>query len=501
MSFRRNCNFCTPTRMSRRQWLSQLYNGVGSLALAAMAVPEIGRAADRSAINPLAARPQDFPAKAKSCIFIYMSGGVSHIDTFDYKPALQKMAGKRMPVVPGVAGQIETLLKSDNQIVPSPFEFAQFGKCGRYMNKLFEHMGPCVDDLAFMYGLEVTSNSHAAATMDVNTGAVEPGSPSVGAWVTYGLGTVNQNVPGYIVMQDPRGGPMNGAAVWESGYLPASYQGTKLRDVGSPIMDLQLPPGQTRAKERRDLDLIRWLDEQHAAKEVGADDLEARIASYELAFRMQTEAMDLVSVDKEPDYIKEMYGLNNPVTESFGRQCLRARRLVENGVRFVLLVHGYENGVESWDQHNQLHKFLSMRIEEVDRPVGALIKDLKQRGLFDQTLVSWSSEMGRLPIAEGAGMGALSSKVSVDMAKVGRGHNQYGMTSWLAGGGIRGGATAGATDEFGLKGIGDSLRVRDFHATVLHSLGLDDNALTYLNEGRFKKLTDTGGRVIKEILV
>lgn len=499
MSYQK-CHECSPSGSSRREWLSRMCNGVGSLAFAALAAPELGLGADRSAINPLAPRQPDFPAKAKSCIFIYMAGGVSHMDTFDYKPSLNKMAGKRMPVVPGVVGQIETLLKADNQIVPSPFEFAQFGQSGRYMNKLFENIGPNADDLAFLYGVEVTSNSHGAACLDVNTGALVPGSPSVGSWVTYGLGTENQNVPGYIVMQDPRGGPMNGAAVWSSGYLPGSYQGTRLRPIGTPIMDLALPQGQTREKERKDLDLLRWLNEQHAAKEATKDDLEARIASYELAFRMQTEAMELVSVEKEPEYIRKMYGLDNPVTESFGRQCLTARRLVESGVRFVLLIHGYENGIESWDQHNQLHKFLSMRISEVDRPVGALLKDLKQRGMLDHTLVSWTSEMGRLPIAEGAGMGALSSKVSVDLERVGRGHNQYGMVSWMAGGGVRGGATAGATDEFGLKGVGKSLRVRDFHSTVLHSLGLDDNALTYLHQGRLKKLTDTGGRVVKEIL-
>jgi hypothetical protein len=486
---------------SRREWLANWWNGVGSLAFAAMAAPEIGKAADASSKNPLLPKPQNFPAKAKSCIFLYMCGGVSHMDTFDYKPLLQKMAGKRMPMQSGVTGQIETLLKSDNQIVPSTFEFAQFGKSGRHMNKLFEHMGPLADDMAFLYGVKVLSNGHGPSTMDISTGSINQGNPSVGSWVLYGLGTENQNVPGYIVLQDPRGGPMNGPAVWGSGYLPGYYQGARLRPTGSPILDLSSPQGLTRNKEREELDLLRWLNEKHAAKETGGDDLEARIESYELAFRMQSEAMDLVSLDKEPAHIREMYGLNDPVTEPFGRQCLLARRLVESGVRYVLLTHGYENGVESWDQHNQLHKLLSQRIREVDKPVAGLLQDLKQRGLFDQTLVSWTSEMGRLPIAEGAGMGALSSKVSVDLERVGRGHNQYGMVSWLAGGGIRGGATAGQTDEFGLQGIGESLQVRDFHATVLHSLGLDDNKLTYLNQGRFKKLTDTGGRVVKEVLV
>ena len=455
-----------------------------------MAAPELGQAAEALAKNPLAPKPPHFPAKAKSCIFMYMSGGVSQVDTFDYKPTLTKMAGKRMPLQPGVSGQIEALLKANNQVLASPFEFAQFGQSGRHINKLFEQLGPTVDDLAFLYGVKVDSNSHGATTMHVNTGSIFQGNPSVGAWVVYGLGTQNQNVPGYIVLQDPRGGPMNGAAVWQSAYLPAAYQGTALRSSGTPILDLTSPPGVSRAKARQELDLLRWLNEQHAAKETAADDLDARIASYELAFRMQTEAMDLVNVDKEPEHIRKLYGLDDPIAAPFGRQCLMARRLVESGVRFVLLIHGYENGVQSWDQHNQLGEFLSQRVREVDRPVAGLVKDLKQRGMLNDTLVSWTSEMGRTPFAQGAG----------DIVKLGRNHNQYGMVSWMAGGGIRGGATAGQTDEFGLKGIGESLRVRDFHATVLHSLGLNDAALTYLHQGRFKRLTETGGRVVKEIL-
>jgi hypothetical protein len=413
------------------------------------------------------------------------------VDTFDYKPRINKDAGKRMPMQPGVSGQIEALLKAPNQLLPSPFEFAPFGRSGRYVNKMFEQLGPCVDDLAFLYGVKVDSNSHGASTMHINTGSVFQGNPSVGAWVAYGLGTENQNIPGYIVLHDRRGGPMNGAAVWQSGYLPAAYQGTALRTQGTPILDLDPPKGLTRERVRRELDLLRWMNEQHAAKDPAADDLEARIASYELAFRMQAEAKDLVSLSKEPEHVRKMYGLDDPVTEPFGSQCLLARRLVENGVRFVLLIHGYENGVQSWDQHNQLGEFLSSRIREVDRPVAALLKDLKQRGLLDETLVGWTSEMGRTPFAQGQG----------DIVRLGRNHNQYGLVSWLAGAGIRGGATAGETDEFGLKGIGDEpIRVRDFHATILHALGLNDAALTYLHQGRFKRLTDTGGRVLKGIL-
>ena len=263
----------------------------------------------------------------------------------------------------------------------------------------------------------------------------------MGAWVLYGLGSENQNVPGYIVLQDPRGGPVNGAAVWQSGYLPASLSGhraapNRIAHSGS------LPAARYDAeKVRRDLDLLRWINDKDAAQEKAADDLEARIASYELAFRMQSEALDLVDISKEPENIRRMYGLDNPITEPFGRQCLMARRMVEKGVRFVLLVHGYENGAQSWDQHNQLDELLTARIREVDRPVAGLIGDLKQRGMLDETLVTWTSEMGRTPIAQGAG----------DHSRLGRNHNQYGMVSWLAGGGIKGGATAGETDEFGLK--------------------------------------------------
>jgi hypothetical protein len=476
---------------TRRELLLNCWSGIGSLALAAL-MPDLATAADPSVKNPLAPKPQNFPAKAKSCIFMYMSGGVSQVDTFDFKPKLQKMGGQRMPMISEVSGQIEALLKADNQLLPSPFEFAPFGHSGRYINKSFEQFGPCVDDLAFLYGIKGDSNSHGASTMQINTGSIFQGSPSVGAWIVYGLGTENQNVPGYIVLQDPRGGPMNGAAVWQSGYLPAAFQGTALRTVGTPILDLLPPAGMTRERERKDLDFLRFLNERHAGKETRNDDLEARIAAYELAFRMQAEANDLVSIAKEPDHIRKLYGLDDPITAPFGGQCLLARRLIESGVRFVLLIHGYENGVQSWDQHNQLEEFLLLRMREVDRPVAALIKDLKQRGLFDQTLLAWTSEMGRTPMAQGTG----------DRKRLGRNHNQYGLVSWLGGGGIRGGATVGQTDDFGLSSVGDPIRVRDFHATVLHAMGLDDNALTFLHQGRYKKLTDDpppGGHVLEEV--
>jgi hypothetical protein len=469
-------------RFTRRLMLSRCFNGIGSLALTDLL---FRGAASGAAINPLAPKRPPIPAKAKSCIFIYLSGGMSQVDTFDYKPALQKYAGQPMPKIPGVEGEIEAFLKGKTQVLPETDPFQRVGQSGRQISSLFRHLGGCIDDLAFVRGIKVDSNNHSPATMHVNTGSVFQGNPSVGAWVVYGLGSENQNLPGYIVLHDPRGGPVNNSAVWQSGYLPATYQGTPLRPSGTPILDLESAKGVTREQARRELELLRWMNERHAAERASVDDLEARIASYELAFRMQTEAPSVVDISKEPEHIRKMYGLDQPETEAFGRQCLLARRMVEKGVRFVLLVHGWENGAYSWDHHRDIKKLLPQRVREVDQPAAALLKDLKQRGMFNDTLVAWTSEMGRTPFAEGG---------------AGRNHNQWGLVNWLAGGGIRGGADFGGTDDFGLRAAGSPIPIRDVHATILQQLGLDNHALTYLHEGRYKRLTDTGGRVIKEIL-
>jgi len=472
------------TPFSRREMLCHCFNGVGAIALSSFLAKDGWTASG----NSLAAKPPMIPAKAKRCIFLYMSGGVPQMDTFDYKPALEKYAGQPMPQVTGVEGtEIERYLRMPNVVIPSPFPFARVGKNGRYMSTLFEHLKDCVDDLAFVHGVKMDSNNHAPATMHVNTGSVFQTNPSVGAWVTYGLGTVNQNLPGYVVLQDPRGGPLNGEAVWQSGFLPASYQGTSLRRTGTPILALNLPPGQTRERERMQLDFLYKMNESHAAARLEADELEARIAAYELAFRMQTEAPEVVDSSKEPQYIQRLYGLDKPETAPFGKQCLLARRLVEKGVRFVLAIHGWENGALSWDFHSTLAPRLQARVREVDQPVTALLKDLKQRGLFEDTLVVWVSEMGRTPF---------------NNLTIGRNHNQYGMVTWFAGAGIKGGAEAGGpTDDFGLKSAHAPIPVRDVHATLLHQLGLDDKALTFLHEGRYKRLTDTGGSVLNGILV
>jgi hypothetical protein len=472
--------------LSRRDFLCRSWNGIGALALADLLAREAGAA---PFVDPMAAKPSHFPRKAKRCIFLFMAGGVSQMDTFDYKPALQKYAGGRLPKPPGVSGEIEGFLNSPHRTIPSPFEFKRYGQSGRYISTLFPNLAECVDDMAFVHGVHVDNNNHGPATMHVTTGSQLQGSPSVGSWVTYGLGSVNRDLPGYVVIQDPRGSPVNGSVVWGNGYLPASYQGTVFRSTGSPILDLDLPEGVSRVQQRREFDLIQKLNESHLQERSGASELEARIHAYELAFRMQTEAPGIVDLSREPESIKKLYGLDDPHTEGFGRQCLLARRLVEAGVRHTLVIHGVEIGRYSWDDHGNVKERIPQHAAEVDKPVGALLKDLKSRGLLGETLVVWASEMGRTPFIN-----------DLKSDKPGRDHNQYGLVMWMAGGDVKGGATAGAMDEFGIRALHEPVPLRDVHATILNLLGLDDKRLTYLHAGRFRKLTDIGGNVLKEIV-
>lgn len=472
---------------SRRQFLCRTCNGIGALALAGVLADELGAA--QLNINPMSVKPQHFPRKAKHCIFVFMGGGASQIDTFDYKPALQKYAGGRLPRLAGLSGEIAGFLEAPHRTIPSPFEFKPHGVCGRYISTLFPHIGECVDDLAFIYGVKVDNNNHGPATMHVNTGSQLQGSASVGSWITYGLGSPNQDLPGYVVIQDPRGSPVNGSVVWGNGYLPASYQGTSFRSKGSPILDLDLPNGIDRKQQRREFDLLKRLNEKHLDERPGSSELEARISAYELAFRMQAEAPRIVDLSRETEATKRMYGLDNPVTEGFGRQCLLARRLIENGVRYSLLVHGVEIGRYSWDDHGNIKERVPQHAAEVDQPIAALLKDLKSRGLLEETLVVWASEMGRTPFIN-----------DLTGEKPGRDHNQFGLVMWLAGGDVKGGATAGQTDEFGIRAVEEPIPIRDVHATILHLMGLDDRRLTYLHAGRFRKLTDIGGAVIQQVI-
>ena len=416
-----------------------------------------------------------------------MEGGVSQMDTFEYKPALEKYAGQQIPAPKDTVGEIATFAAAPNRVIPSYLKFKQHGESVRWVSDLLPNLADCVDDLAFVHGIKVDNNNHGPAVYHTLTGSQFPGSASIGAWVTYGLGSENQDLPGFIVLGDRRGAPIGGAGVWSNGFLPAAFQGTVFRPGKTPIVDLNPRPGIGKAQQRSELDLLRWFNEQHAGERSATGELEARIASYELAFRMQTEAPELVDLSRETEVTRKLYGLDDPDTAQFGRQCLLARRMVERGVRFVKVLHGA--GPDRWDDHGNIEGRLPKHCREVDKPVGALLKDLKSRGLLDETLVVWVSEMGRTPFDN-----------NLVTETPGRDHNQYAMVAWMAGGDVRGGATFGETDEFSVRAAGEEVPVRDLHATILHLMGLDQNQLTFLDAGRFKKLTDTGGRVIKEIM-
>ena len=476
---------------SRREFLSRSWNGIGALALGSLLAEELS-AEESVALNPLAVRAPHFRTKAKHCIFMFMAGGASHLDSFDYKPALKKLHNKPLSRIPNVgAGEMQGRLSFPHRVVASPFDFKPYGESGRYVSSLFPNIARHIDEIAFIYGIKTDNQNHGPSTLHVNTGDQFPGSPSVGSWVTYGMGSPNQDMPGYVVIQDPRGAPCNGAACWGNGYLPAAYQGTLLRADGPPILNLERAEGITRAQQRAEFDAVRWLNENHKRERAGSTELEARIQAYELAFRMQAEAPELVDISGEPEHVKSLYGLDDAKTAGFGKQCLLARRLVESGVRHTLLVHGVQIGGFSWDDHGNVEGRMINHSAEVDKPIGGLLTDLKQRGLLDDTLVIWASEMGRTPFVNGTSLGKTP----------GREHNQFALCMWMAGGEVRGGATAGGTDEFGLRSIlEEPIHVRDVHATLLALLGIDDKKLGYLHAGRFRRLTDIGGRVIGDII-
>ncbi|MEX2264545.1 MAG: DUF1501 domain-containing protein [Bryobacteraceae bacterium] len=464
--------------MNRRDFLTRSYIGLGGLALSNLMANES---------SPLLARPQHLAAKAKRCIFLFMEGGVSQMDLFDYRPALEKYAGKQFPMPEGTVGEIATFSAAPNRVIPAIAGFKRHGQSGRWMTDLLPNLATCADDMAFVNGIMVDNNNHGPAVYHTLTGNMFPGSASVGAWVTYGLGSENQNLPGFVVLGDPRGAPIGGSSVWGNGFLPAAYQGTIFRSGDTPIVDLRPRPEMTPQRQRQELDLLRWMNERHASERSSGGELEARIAAYELAFRMQTEAPELVDLSKETEATRKLYGLDDPVAATFGRQCLLARRMVERGVRFVMALHGA--GGDRWDDHGDVKGRIPKHCKEVDAPVAGLLKDLKARGLLDETLVVWASEMGRTPF---------DNNLVTD--KPGRDHNQYGLVVWMAGGNVRAGATFGETDEFGLKNIGAPVPLRDVHATILRLMGLDQDRLSFLHAGRYKKLTDIGGRVITEVL-
>lgn len=466
---------------TRRELLTNAYLGLGALPLIQLLGAETGPA------NPLAPKQQHVKAKAKNCIFLFMEGGVSQMDTFEYKPALWKYSGQQMPKAERTEGELATFSAAPNRVIAPFWDFKQHGQSGRWISDLLPHLAGHVDDLAFIHGVKVDNNNHGPAVYHTLTGTQFPGAASIGAWVTYGLGSENRDLPGFIVMGDRRGATIGGAGVWGNGFLPAAYQGTLFRNGATPIVDLNRPSGITETSQRRELDLLRWMNEQHREERTQTGELDARIASFELAFRMQARAPELVDLQSESDATKKLYGLDDPVTEPFGQQCLLARRMVERGVRFVKLLHGA--GGDRWDDHGAIQERVPIHCREVDKPIAGLLADLKSRGLLEETLVVWASEMGRTPFDN-----------NLTTEKPGRDHNQYGLVVWMAGGDVKAGSTFGETDDFSVRAAGEEVPIRDVHATLLHLLGLDQNRTTFLHAGRYKKLTDIGGRVINEIL-
>ncbi|HEV7225220.1 MAG TPA: DUF1501 domain-containing protein [Pirellulales bacterium] len=467
--------FCHRTR---REFLWQAGGAFTSVALAAMLDREgfLGSqavAADGATpfANPLAPKPPQFAAKAKSVIFLFMYGGPSHVDTFDYKPKLYELDGQTIPVKTKGRGGA----KSEGRVVGPKWKFKQCGQSGQWVSDLFPQLSTCVDDIAFIKSMTADSPIHGSAMLQMNSGRILSGSPALGSWVNYGLGSVNENLPGFVVMLDPSGGPISGAKNWSSGYMPATYQGTLMRSKGAPIVDLNLPEGMTKPIQRELLDALHEANGEHLASRIDNTNLAARIASYELAYKMQQYAPEAVDLSQESQATLELYGLDQERTLDFGRRCLFARRLVERGVRFVQLYSGGNHNDSNWDAHGDLEKNHNFHAGNTDRPIAGLLKDLRQRGLLDETLVVWGGEFGRQPTAEYA-MGT------------GRDHNAYGFTMWMAGGGIKGGQSVGATDELGAAAVEDPFHVKRLHATILHQLGLNPNVLSYFYGGLDQKL-------------
>jgi len=475
--------------VSRRDFLFRAGEGISGLALVALLQQDGLLAADGACSaeglqSPTAPRAPHFAPRAKRVISLFMSGGVSHVDSFDHKPELAKHHGKPLTG----KGRVQVRQGFPGPLMRSPFEFQRYGECGKPVSDLFPHIGSMADQIAFVHSCQGRSNDHVLAHYEWNTGSLLMGRPSVGSWVTYGLGSENQSLPGFVVIYDHRGGPFSGPANWGSGYLPAAYQGTVFRAKGDPILDLRAPsdlvsPEQQRAR----LDHLAQLNEEHAARHPGSSELAARIASYELAYRMQGCAPEAVDLAQETAATKRLYGLDESVTEPFGKQCLLARRMVERGVRFVQLYSGAlrQQNIDTWDAHSNLVENHTLHAREVDRPIAGLLKDLESRGLLEDTLVVFHSEFGRMPISQRG---------------VGRDHNPHAMTIWFAGAGIRGGQSIGSTDEFGYKAEEQVLSYHDVHATMLHLLGMDHERLTYFFNGRHMRLTDVHGELIPQLI-
>lgn len=470
-----------PNYPNRREMLKRFANGFGMLGLASLLAEESSASATgSSADSPLAVRPPMYPAKAKRVIFLFMSGGPSHVDTFDPKARLSRDTGQPLPFAKPSLERTKT-----GNLLGSPFTFKRYGKSGIEVSELFPHVGGCIDDICVIRSMMADNINHNGACLQMNTGEQAFSRPSLGSWVTYGLGSPNQNLPGFLVLSPAQ--PAQGAPLWSSSFLPAAYQGTLVADLKNPIANLKnsnLNPQQ----QREQLDALRQINDIHHHQREEDTRLSARISSFELAYRMQTEAPEAFDADHESDATKKLYGLDDTVTETFGRQCLLARRLVERGVRFVQVYHTQtvkRASCQLWDQHGGLRQGLRENCAATDKPIAGLLQDLKSRGLLEDTLVIWGGEFGRTPTAEN---------------NDGREHHPFGFTMWMAGGGVKGGIVHGATDEFGWFAEQDKVHVHDLHATILHLLGINHEKLTYFYGGRNYRLTDVYGNIVKQIL-
>lgn len=449
--------------ISRREMLLQSGTGFGGLALASM-LPS-------SAFAEVSV--SHFTPRAKSVIFLFMEGGPSHMDLFDPKPELNRLAGQPLPA--GYKRVVTAMGEINSPLLPSKRKWKQYGEAGTWVSDWIPNIAQCVDDMAVIRSCWTNGINHSGGVCQMNTGTPLAGRPSLGAWVNYGLGSENQNLPSFVVMTDNKSQVTNGPRNWSTGFMPSSYQGTKLEVGGEPIANLNNPQGVSSARQRMKLDLLRELNEKHLHPRTFQTDLEARIKSYELAFRMQANAPEAIDLEAETQATQEMYGLDDPKTEAYGRNCLLARRLVERGVRFVQLYHGAGS---KWDAHSGIEANHTRMCGQSDKPVAGLIQDLKQRGLLDETLVVWGGEFGRTPMSEKGD---------------GRDHNPTGFTMFMAGGGVAGGQTIGATDDLGFHAVEDRLHVHDLHATILYLLGIDHMKLTYLHKGRPERPTQNEG--------
>ena len=454
--------------------------GMGSLGLWSLLQQE-GLAGQ----STLAPKYPHFAPKAKSVIWIFTNGGPSQVDTWDYKPALAKRDGQTLEGFDRFTG---FFANSVGGLMKSPFEFKQHGQCGKHISSIFPHLAMHADRMAFIHSGHTESNNHSPALFMMNCGLPRMGYPCVGSWVTYGLGSNSDSLPAFVVMSDPkgRGLPKGHAANWGAGFLPSVYQGTHFRPTGDPIDNLYRPKEMNPDQQRRQLDLLRHLNQKHLDANPYEEELAARIESFELAYRMQSAAPEALAVDQEPEHVKKLYGLDDDKCKHIASQCLTARRMVERGVRFVQIYSGGMENQRSWDGHNDIKGNHSQFAAETDKPVAGLITDLAQRGLLNETLIVWGGEFGRLPVAQKG-------------SKPGRDHNPHAFTNWMVGGGIKGGVSYGETDEIGHKAAVNKVTVNDLHATILHLLGMDHERLTYRYNGRDFRLTDVAGRVIREV--